>query len=232
VSNLVSTCVSRVSRQPDRDHRALATPSHGRSAPVDSRRPTRPDCSCACWNAGSVPWRRSISASTASARRVHSRGLSPRSASPVSSSSRPASACLVRRRAEDAETPGGAEGVVGERQPLRHRDHRGQAEQPPAGPDRGHHRLGADRPEPPLGRQPAGRAAHARPVVEQPGPRTQVQPVGQPAQRPLAAAPPAAGGDRVPGTERPHGLLGPAGDGVELRLHRVALERTHAASLT
>ena len=56
---------------------ATATPSQARRPPSDSSRPTRRDCSSACWNAGSPPCRRATSASTASARRVHSSGLSP-----------------------------------------------------------------------------------------------------------------------------------------------------------
>ena len=60
-------------------------------------------------------------------------------------------------------------GALGERQLLAHCHDRRQREQPPARPDGGDHRLGAHRPQPVLGGQPAGRAADAGSGVQEAG---------------------------------------------------------------
>ena len=129
-----------------------------------------------------------------SATKTSSPSRAPRPAPGAARPARPALSDVVQRTPRHQAASNDA---VGERQLLRDRDHRRQAEQPAAGAHRRRHRLGADRPQPALGGQPARRTAHARAGVEQPGARSQVEPVGQPAQRALAAAAPASGRDRV-----------------------------------
>ena len=110
----------------------------------------------------------------------------------------------------------------------------GQPEQPPAGAHGGRHRLGADRPHA-RARRPASPAGP-------PDARRRRRATGRrargPAGRRASAAPPSLPLPRQPagmaysGPSARHRLLRPAGDGAELRLHRLALELGHAASLS